>query len=172
MTDKELKDLILYTANHCKQKGTEVDAADILDTWRQADYIDDDDIMEDYMIKESLEHYREQAEGYKKIFNFLTEECVYNKDRIIEVIGDCETIKVFGIVKGEWVVKDNELYVVAEVPDTVGFNGNEKVKLTHKWQSTDNYAVYQRTEFEDSYYGYLLIPAYNNKEFLCVYYYC
>lgn len=172
MIESEVKDLLQYCIEYCQIHGTDVTADTMLKNWRSVDYLPDGFDSDDYVDKEMLDHYREQAEGYKKIFNFLIDECVYNKDKIIESIGGCDWIKVFGTVKGEWVVKDNKLYVVADVPDTVGFNGNEKVKLTHEWYHTDNYAVWQRTEFEDSYYGYLLIPAYNNKEFLCIYYHC
>lgn len=125
------------------------------------------DVQED-MVK----HYSEQCQSYKDLLNFLIDECVYNKDRIIESINDSDYFKVFGKVKGEWVTEKNELYVVAEVPDSYGYNGNEKVKIKAKWQHTDNYAVRQWSEFEDSYRGYLLIPAYNMQEFLCVYYNC
>lgn len=121
---------------------------------------------------ELLEHYKEQCEGYKTLLTFLIDECVYNKDKIIEAINDSEWFKVFGKVKGEWEVNNGKLFVVAEVPDSYGYNGNEKVKIKAKWQHTDNYAVWQRCEFEDSYRGYLLIPAYNMKDFLCVYYNC
>lgn len=124
------------------------------------------------MEKELLEYYKEQCEGYKTFLTFLIDECVYSKDRIIEAVNDSEWFKVFGKVKGEWVTEKNELYVVAEVPDSYGYNGNEKVKIKAKWQHSDNYAVWQRCEFEDSYRGYLLIPAYNMKDFLCVYYNC
>ena len=123
------------------------------------------------MYEELSKFYQEKCEGYKTLISFLLDQGIHNKDGILESISEGE-FKVFGKVQGEWRVKDGNLFVVANVPSIDCINGIETCTITAEWQHSDNYAVKQWTDFEDDYKGYLLIPAYNMKDFLCVYFWC
>lgn len=133
---------------------------------------DDDPKWEEYIEKETAKYNKQQLDGYKEFLNFLNEEEVAKKDKIIETIIGCDRVDFIGYVDGELSVKNNELKITVEVPDRFGFNGKKTAKIECDWQHSDNYGVHQRCEFEDSYYGWMIFPCWNFKRFYCVYYTC
>ena len=135
-------------------------------------YDDNDAKWQEYLEKESAKYNQEQLHGYKEFLNFLIEEEVAKKEKIIEAIIVCDRIEFIGYVDGELSVKNNELKITVEVPDRCGFNGKETAKIECDWQHSDNYGVHKRCDFEDSYYGWMIFPCWNFKRFYCVYYTC
>lgn len=127
---------------------------------------------EKWAEEEKNKNNRIQLKGYREFMCFLHDDCVFKTDAIMETIAESDRIEFLGYVDGELSVKNNELKITVEVPDKVGFGGREKCKITCDWQYADNYAVHQRCEFEDSYYGWIIIPCWNFKRFYCLYYTC
>lgn len=73
----------------------------------------------------------------------------------------------------------NEYIGYVETTKRIDEFGNIKIEFEHEkkfysadWQESDNYACWQRTEFEDSYYGYLLFPTYKKNLYFCLWYRC
>lgn len=122
--------------------------------------------------KDMLEHYKEQCNGYKEFIKFLVDDCAGKTDGILEAIDDCASIDFLGYVDGELSVKNNELKITVEVPDSFAFNGRETRKIVCDWQHADNYGVCQHCHFEDEFYGWMIFPCYSFKRFYCVYYTC
>lgn len=131
---------------------------------------DEDDGWSKEILSECLKHANNQVKGYKAFLEYLHDECIGDKNQIIEAVAEARLVDFIGYVDGELSVEKNELYVTVEVPDRCGFNGKETCKIKCNWQASSNYAVHQRCEFEDSYYGWLLFPTYNFKKWYCVYY--
>lgn len=119
---------------------------------------------------EEIKYLRKELKDYKEVLNFIVNSLDGNPTRIIETIAEQDYFEIIGEVEGRPVAKGNELFIEAEVPDLT-FR-EKKTKYLFDWQHYDNYAVYQRTEFEDSYYGYMLFPSHFPTKFLCVFYRC
>ena len=118
---------------------------------------------------EEIKYLRDKLNDYTEILRYLSDEIIGDIRPIIESISELDEFSIIGDVEGKFVVKNNMLYIEAEVPDLL--NSEKKRNYLFEWQHNSNYAVYQVTEFEDSYYGYMLYPCYGNK-FVCVYYRC
>jgi hypothetical protein len=119
-----------------------------------------------------LAYYKNQAKGYKEFMSFLCDECEGSKEGIIRAVAEVEHIDFLGYVDGKPYVKDNKLYIKATVKDIESYGGRETREITADWQHSDNYAVWQVCEFEDSYKGYMLFPARGLYRFYCVWYNC
>ena len=119
---------------------------------------------------EEIKYLRKELKDYKEVLFFLVNSLDGNPTRIIEAIAEQDYFEIIGEVEGKPVTKSNELFIEAEVPDLTW--REKKTKYLFDWQHFDNYAVYQRTEFEDSYYGYMLFPSRFPTKFLCVFYRC
>ena len=73
----------------------------------------------------------------------------------------------------------NEYIGYVETTKRIDEFGNIVIEFEHDkkfysadWQENDNYACWQRTEFEDSYYGYLLFPTHKKNLYFCLWYRC
>jgi hypothetical protein len=132
---------------------------------------------EDYTLEQELEvkndeieYLKNKVKDYQTVISFISDDLTGDVRPVIETISELEMMEVIGIVDGTMVVKDNELFIEAEVPNLDCWD--KKTKYLFDWQPNHNNAVYQRTEFEDSYYGYMLFPKYGGKKYLCVFYRC
>lgn len=140
-----------------------------LDTYLELSALIDDTEIENYLAKESLGHFKEKCEDYKKFVHFMTDEAVGDVKQLAITIDELESFKVIGLLDCTLEVKNNKLVVVTEV-DEYG-NGNKKT-IHCDWQPYDNYATYQRVEFEDCYYGYLLFPTSKQNKWFCISFTC
>lgn len=83
------------------------------------------------------------------------------------------------ILEAIYTNETNEYIGYVETTKRIDEFGNIKIEFEHEkqfysadWQESDNYACWQRTEFEDSYYGYLLFPTYKKNLYFCLWYRC
>jgi len=102
-----------------------------------------------------------KLKAYKEFVNYLADKAVGEKDTIIEVVNGSESIKFCGYIEIEEIINKKEVYFK--------FLYNDKTYMA-QWQPNDNYAVYQRDDGCDCYYGFLLFPTYDNKKYFLMEY--
>ena len=126
----------------------------------------------DAFNKYDYEHCKKQVVGFKKILHFLADDYSGDVRSIIEALANVDEFEVLDDVEGTLKIVNNKLYIEANVPNIRGYGKEETIKYTFEWQHADNCACWQGTDYEDSYYGYLLFPYYGFKKFMCIYYNC
>lgn len=101
---------------------------------------------------------------YKEFIHYLHNKAIGNKDSLIECFDD-NSVNIFvGYKHVTKMLIDNKLYLEFEVNDT---------KYNAKWQSSDNYAVWQTCgACGDDYSGYLLFPTHKDNEYFVLWYKC
>lgn len=111
-----------------------------------------------------LEEYKSRCDFYGAFIEYLANECVGSKERIIEAVAEQRNVYV-GYVETEKEIKPNGDLVFKFNIDDITYKAT--------WQENDNYAVCQWTGYEpDDYHGYLLLPTFGFKKFFCIYYDC
>lgn len=114
----------------------------------------------DFLLKEARNCF------WKEFVDYLGHNAIGDTKNIIEAVCDNSTNEYIGYVE-----------VTKRVSDKI--NGHIVLEFAHEgkfyaadWQESDNYGCWQQTEFEDSYYGYLLFPTYKRNIYFCLWYRC
>ena len=105
-----------------------------------------------------------QNEFYKQFIKYLSEDKIGDICGILECVAENLTNEFVGYIKVTKEINDKQQVVL-------NFNIKEK-EYSAIWDTPSNYACWQRTYGEDSYYGYLLFPTYKDDEYFCMYYEC
>lgn len=142
-------------------------------------YNDDDELCinldedkENNFVYTSLE--KEMLGVYKEVIRFLSEHNItFDIMALCEMIcyDNIDSLYSLGYVNVNHVIKDNKLHFRISKKDLEENDKLEDVLFDYQ----DGMGIYQRTEFEDSYRGYLLLPLSNGlrmDRFLCVYFTC
>lgn len=142
-------------------------------------YNDDDDLCiildedkENNFVYTSKE--KDMLGVYKEVIRFLSEQNItFDIMALCEMIcsDNIDTLYSLGYVNVNHVVKDNKLHFRISKKD---LEENDKLEDV-LFQYQDGMGIYQRCQWEDSYYGYLLLPlgtGLRMDRFLCVYFTC
>lgn len=113
-----------------------------------------------------MDYLRSERKFYKEFIDYLYDRAIGDKAQIIEAVSNNMHNGFVGYVKVEKSL-DSQQHLILEFEPESGAG-----KYRAEWQPSDNYACWQRCEFEDSYNGYLLFPTYNDKEYFCMWYSC
>ena len=119
-----------------------------------------------YLDEMWMQDLNDQIVFYKKIFKYISEEAVGDKNTIIDTISDNIYNWFDGYVEvTKRIGKNQELLI--------DFTTKRGQKLTAKWQPSDNYACWQTSGMTgDDYSGYLLFPTYKDDIYFCMQYQC
>lgn len=117
---------------------------------------------------------KDMLDVYKEVILFLSENHItFDIMALCEMINsdDINSLYSLGYVNVNHVIKDNKLHFRISPKD---LEANDKLEdVLFEYQ--DGMGVYQRTQWEDSYNGYLLLPldtGLRMDRFLCVYFTC
>jgi hypothetical protein len=145
----------------------------LYDSWDWSDDPKEVDNLEDYLriIKQerALEKDLDDAANdelktHKEFIKYLADRAVGDTTDIIEEFNNCTFVRFVGYKKVTKEIIDNDLYIHFIVDET---------KLKAKWQTIDNYAVWQISGYlGDDYSGYMLFPTYDDNEYFCLEYKC
>lgn len=113
-------------------------------------------------------------------YNFLlskAKDCFW--EHFVKYLHNYAIGKTTNILEAVCLNETNEYIGYVETTERIDEFGKIKIEFKHEekfysayWQENDNYACWQRTEFEDSYYGYLLFPTYKKNLYFCLWYGC
>ena len=142
-------------------------------------YNDDDDLCiildedkENNFVYTSKE--KDMLGVYKEVIRFLSEQNItFDIMALCEMIcsDNIDTLYSLGYVNVNHVVKDNKLHFRISKKD---LEENDKLEDV-LFQDQDGMGIYQRSQWEDSYDGYLLLPldtGLRMDRLLCVYFTC
>lgn len=113
-------------------------------------------------------------------YNFLlskAKDCFW--EHFVKYLHNYAIGKTTNILEAVCLNETNEYIGYVETTERIDEFGKIKIEFKHEekfysayWQENDNYACWQRTEFEDSHYGYLLFPTYKKNLYFCLWYRC
>lgn len=113
-------------------------------------------------------------------YNFLltkAKDCFW--EHFVKYLHNYAIGKTTNILEAVCLNETNEYIGYVETTERIDEFGKIKIEFKHEekfysayWQENDNYACWQRTEFDDSYYGYLLFPTYKKNLYFCLWYRC
>lgn len=142
-------------------------------------YNDDDDLCivldedkENNFVYTSKE--KDMLGVYKEVIRFLSEHKItFDIMALCEMIcsDNIDSLYSLGYVNVNHVIKDNKLHFRISSKDLEENDKLEDVLFDYQ----DGMGIYQRTQWEDSYYGYLLLPldtGLRMDRFFCVYFTC
>lgn len=143
----------------------------LTDSWSMSDK--EVDNLEDYLrlIKQerSLEKDLDDAETnrlntYQEFIDYLADKAIGDTEYIIAEFNNCTYVNFEGYKKVTKVIKDNDLYLIFQIGESI---------FRAKWQEGDNYAVWQTCGYTgDDYSGYMLFPTHKKDEYFCLNYHC
>lgn len=113
-------------------------------------------------------------------YNFLLTKANYCFwEHFVKYLHNYAIGKTTNILEAVCLNETNEYIGYVETTERIDEFGEIKIEFKHEekfysayWQENDNYACWQRTEFEDSHYGYLLFPTYKKNLYFCLWYRC
>lgn len=113
-------------------------------------------------------------------YNFLltkAKDCFW--EHFVKYLHNYAIGKTTNILEAVCLNETNEYIGYVETTERIDEFGKIKIEFKHEekfysayWQENDNYACWQRTEFDDSHYGYLLFPTYKKNLYFCLWYRC
>lgn len=114
------------------------------------------------------ESINEQNNSYRKLFEYLTDECVGEPIKVLKALSDVSHWSVMDYVKVKKSIGEkNNLLLDFDVPHDTKFGVEHH---TAEWNANDNLAAYSTRCFEDDWHGYFLFPTTDDEEYLCVWY--
>ena len=114
------------------------------------------------MTEEKLKEL-EELETYKAFIDYLVNDCIGDKNTLLETFNDNSYSHYVGKVSVTKKLQGSGLFLLFEV---------EGSRYKAEWQARDNYAVWQTCKLEDNYSGYLLFPTGDDNIYFCLYYEC